>query len=205
MSQAGKLTEWERGGREKTDDSSLQEEQKDNTVAGIFFFLASARISTGIWQVGLYPEIAVFLVSLRNYSGFCDTVRGLFKFIFLWLMTWSVGKTRATGIPVLWISNCSSLILALNHILGQGQLETLNVENWWDVPWKGLLYIYPMPLPFLFFLLNVLWGPLSETDWERDMENVSESFCDPGSWNCCMFIRHLCLKAPAVLEAYCLS
>lgn len=30
--------EWERGGREKTDDSSLQEEQKDNTVAGKFFF-----------------------------------------------------------------------------------------------------------------------------------------------------------------------
>lgn len=74
--------EWERGGKGKTGGSSLQEEQKERYSRKVFF-LASARISKGIWQVGFYPETAVCLLSLRNYSDCCDTARGLLKFVFL--------------------------------------------------------------------------------------------------------------------------
>lgn len=35
-------------------------------------------------------------------------------------------------------------------MLWQHQLKALTVENWWDVPGKGLLYVYPMLLPFFF-------------------------------------------------------
>lgn len=192
--------EWERGGEGKTDDSSLQEEQKDNTIAGNFFS------QKGIWQVGFHPETTVCLVSLRNYSDCYDTARRLLKSVFLWLMTWSVGKTRVTGIlAVLWILNCSSLIVTQNQMLYQDQLKALTVENWWDIPGKELLYIYPTPLPFFLFFLSVCWGLLSETVWEKGMGNDKWKFL----WYwlmelppCCVFIRHLCLKAPAVLEAY---
>lgn len=34
------------------------------------------------------------------------------------------------------------------QLLCQGQLKALTVENWWDIPRKGLLWVYPMPLPF---------------------------------------------------------
>lgn len=60
-------------------------------------------------------------------------------------------------------------------MLWQRQLKALTVENWWDVPGKGLLYIYPMLLPF-FFPLSVCWGLLSETDWERGMGNDKWKF-----------------------------
>lgn len=41
-----------------------------------------------------------------------------------------------------------SLIATQMQLLCQGQLKALTVENWWDIPRRGLLWVYPMPLPF---------------------------------------------------------
>lgn len=70
-------------------------------------------------------------------------------------------------------------------------------------------FIYTLH-PYLFFCfvsLSVLWGLLSQTNRGRGMGNKWKflSYWLVELPLCCMFIRHLCLRAPAVLEAYWLS
>lgn len=72
MSQAGRLREWESGGKGKADDSSYGKTAENQNCGKKAFILCNSQ---GIWQVGFNPK-TVCMVSQSSCSDCCDAGRG---------------------------------------------------------------------------------------------------------------------------------